>query len=124
MAATNDVASNTGKISFEQTQDNFRMMVTIAKAHGIKVLLASTPPANGYPWRPGLETVAPIRAINAWLKVFAKEVGATWVDYWPVLADAAGGMKSGLATDGVHPTEAGYDAMATVIEPILRANKA
>jgi lysophospholipase L1-like esterase len=29
-------------------------------------------------------------------------------------------MKPGLASDGVHPTEAGYDAMATVIEPILR----
>jgi lysophospholipase L1-like esterase len=29
-------------------------------------------------------------------------------------------MKPGLAYDGVHPSEAGYDAMATVIEPILR----
>lgn len=28
-------------------------------------------------------------------------------------------MKPGLAYDGVHPTEAGYDAMARVIEPIL-----
>jgi lysophospholipase L1-like esterase len=124
MAGTNDIAGNTGKISFEQTQDNFRMMVTLARANHIKVLLASTPPANGYPWRKGLETVAPTRAINAWLKVYAKEVGATFVDYWPVLADPVGGMKPGMAFDGVHPTEAGYDAMATVIEPILKANKA
>jgi lysophospholipase L1-like esterase len=29
-------------------------------------------------------------------------------------------MRSGLASDGVHPTEAGYDAMAGVIEPVLR----
>jgi lysophospholipase L1-like esterase len=37
-----------------------------------------------------------------------------------VLADAAGAMRPGLAYDGVHPTEAGYDAMATVINPILK----
>jgi lysophospholipase L1-like esterase len=28
-------------------------------------------------------------------------------------------MKPGLSYDGVHPTEAGYDAMATVVNPIL-----
>jgi lysophospholipase L1-like esterase len=42
------------------------------------------------------------------------------VDYRRVLDDGTGAMKPGLAVDGVHPTEAGYDAMATVIEPVLR----
>jgi lysophospholipase L1-like esterase len=42
------------------------------------------------------------------------------VDYWRVLDDGTGAMKAGLAIDGVHPNEAGYDAMATVLEPILR----
>ena len=32
-------------------------------------------------------------------------------------------MKPGMATDGVHPTNQGYDLMATVIEPFLRARK-
>ncbi len=54
-----------------------------------------------------------------WLKSFAAATGATWVDYHPVLDDGTGAMKPGLASDGVHPTEAGYDAMATVIDPIL-----
>jgi len=36
-----------------------------------------------------------------------------------VLDDGSGAMKPGFAIDGVHPNEAGYDAMATVIEPIL-----
>jgi lysophospholipase L1-like esterase len=123
MAATNDVAGNTGKITLAQTCDNFRMMTAIAQANGIQVLLASVPPADGFPWREGIETVKPIRAINAWLKSYAKTSGATWIDYWPVLADAKGAMKSGLASDGVHPTEQGYDMMATVIEPFLRARK-
>jgi lysophospholipase L1-like esterase len=123
MAATNDVAGNTGKITLAQTCDNFRMMTAIAQANGIQVLLASVPPADRFPWRPGLETVKPIRAINDWLKTYARPAGATWIDYWPVLADAQGAMKPGLATDGVHPTDQGYDLMATVIEPFLRARK-
>jgi lysophospholipase L1-like esterase len=124
MAGTNDIAGNTGKMTLAQTYDNLRMMTELAQANHIQVLLASVPPANGFPWRPGVETVAPIRAINAWAKDYAKRAGATWVDYTPVLGDAAGAMKPGLASDGVHPTVAGYDAMATVIEPMLRAHKA
>lgn len=123
MAATNDVAGNTGPMTLAQTFDNFRMMTAIAQAHRIAVIIASVPPADRFPWRPGLETVKPIRAINAWLKGYAKTAGATWLDYWPVLADANGAMKPGMATDGVHPTNQGYDMMATVIEPFLRARR-
>jgi lysophospholipase L1-like esterase len=123
MAGTNDIAGNTGKMTLEQSFDNFRMMTQIAQANRVQVLLASVPPANGFPWRPGLDTVRPIRAMNQWLRRYASEAGATFVDYTPVLADADGGMKPGLAVDGVHPTEQGYDMMATVIEPFLRAHK-
>ena len=119
MAGTNDIAGNTGPMTAAMTQDNFRMMSDIARAHGIKVLIASIPPAAAFPWRPGLETRRPIAELNAWLKSFAAATGATWVDYHPVLDDGTGAMKPGLASDGVHPTEAGYDAMATVIDPIL-----
>lgn len=123
MAATNDVAGNTGPITPAQTFDNFRMMTAIAQANRIQVIIASVPPADRFPWRPGLETIKPIREINAWLKSYAKNAGATWIDYWPVLADENSVMKPGMATDGVHPTEQGYDMMATVIEPFLRARK-
>ncbi len=120
MAGTNDIAGNTGPMTAEMSENNFRAMVDIAKWHGIRVLVASIPPAASFPWRPGLETKKPIAELNAWLKRFARESGATWVDYHPVLDDGTGAMKPGLASDGVHPTEAGYDAMAAVIEPILK----
>jgi len=120
MAGTNDIAGNTGPMTAEMSENNVRAMVDIAKRHGIRVLVASIPPAASFPWRPGLETKKPIAELNAWLKRFARESGATWVDYHPVLVDGTGAMKPGLASDGVHPTEAGYDAMATVIEPILK----
>jgi lysophospholipase L1-like esterase len=120
MAGTNDIAGNTGPMTQEMTRDNIRAMTAIAQHHKIKVLLASIPPAASFPWRPGMETLKPIRENNACLKSYAAEIGAIYVDYHPVLADAAGAMRPGLAYDGVHPTEAGYDAMATVINPILK----
>lgn len=119
MAGTNDIAGNTGPMTPEMTEDNFRAMSAIARQYGIKVLLASIPPAAGFRWRPAVETRRPIAALNGWLRGFASETGAVWVDYGSVLDDGSGAMKPGLASDGVHPTEAGYDAMATVIEPIL-----
>lgn len=120
MAGTNDIAGNTGSMTEEATRDNFRAMTMLAKANGIRVILASIPPADKFPWRPGLEVKTPIASLNRWLKGYAAEVGATWVDYHPALADASGAMKPGMAYDGVHPTEAGYDAMAGVLAPVLK----
>jgi lysophospholipase L1-like esterase len=120
MAGTNDIAGNTGPMTAEMTEDNFRAMSDIAQRHGIKVLLAPVPPAARFPWRPEIETRPRIAQLNEWLERLARRTGALWVDYRPVLDDGTGAMKPGLADDGVHPNERGYDAMATVIEPILR----
>jgi len=120
MAGTNDIAGNTGPMTPKMTEDNFRVMSDIARANRIKVLIASIPPAEAFPWRPGLEVKQPIAELNRWLKNYAHSSGATWVDYWPVLNDGTGAMKPGLAVDGVHPTVAGYEAMETVITPILK----
>lgn len=120
MAGTNDIAGNTGLMTKEATRDNFRAMTALAKANGIRVILASIPPADRFPWRPGLDVKTPIASLNRWLKGYAADAGATWVDYHPALADAAGAMKPGMAHDGVHPTEAGYDAMAGVLAPVLK----
>jgi lysophospholipase L1-like esterase len=120
MAGTNDIAGNTGPMTAEMSENNLRAMSDIARRHGIKVLLAPVPPAASYPWKPEVQTRPRIAELNHWLETFARETGATWVDYRAVLDDGTGAMKPGLAYDGVHPSEAGYDAMATVIEPALR----
>jgi lysophospholipase L1-like esterase len=119
MGGTNDIAGNTGPMTPQMSEDNVRAMTDIAQRHGIKVLLASVPPAAKFPWAPGIETRHAIAELNRRLKNVARQSGATWIDYHPVLDDGSGAMKAGLAGDGVHPTEAGYDAMATVIEPVL-----
>lgn len=124
MAGTNDIAGNTGKITLQQSCDNLRMMTELAQANGIKVLLASVPPADHFPWRPGLETVQPIRRINQFQQRYAGRARATYVDYTGALATGAGAMKTGMAYDGVHPTEQGYAAMEAVLTPLLKARNA
>jgi lysophospholipase L1-like esterase len=120
MAGTNDIAGNTGPMTPAQSRDNLAAMAMLAKAHGIRVLIASVPPAASFPWRPGLETVEPIRALNLWAKRYAANIGATWVDYTSAIGTASGGMRPSFAYDGVHPNEAGYDAMVAVVEPVLK----
>jgi lysophospholipase L1-like esterase len=119
MAGTNDIAGNTGAMTAQMTENNFAAMADIARRHGIKLLLAPIPPAASFPWAPQIQARPRIAEINRWLERFARERGAIWVDYWRVLDDGTGAIKAGLAIDGVHPNEGGYDAMATVINPIL-----
>ena len=119
MGGTNDIAGNTGPMTPEMSENNIRAMTDIAQRNGIKVLIASVPPAASFPWAPAIQTRPAIAELNHRLKQLAHETGSVWVDYHPVLDDGTGAMKPGFAVDGVHPTEAGYDAMARVIDPIL-----
>ena len=119
MGGTNDIAGNTGPMTAEMSEANVRAMTDIAQRQGIKVLIASIPPAGNFPWAPGIETRGAIAELNRRLRLLAHRTGTTFVDYHPVLDDGTGAMKPGLSDDGVHPTATGYDAMATIIEPIL-----
>jgi lysophospholipase L1-like esterase len=116
LAGTNDIAGNTGPSTLEMIEDNFESMTEIAKANHIRVVLSSVLPVYDYPWRPGLQPVPKIAALNAWLRSYAESHGAVYLDYFPALADERQGMKSTLASDGVHPTEAGYEVMAPLAE--------
>jgi lysophospholipase L1-like esterase len=111
MAGTNDVAANTGPTSDDEFKNNITAMVDLARANGVKVVLASIPPSNRFSWRPELKPARKIRELNAWLRSFAASRGATYVDYYAVLSDADGGFKPDLTSDGVHPATAGYAAM-------------
>ncbi|HEX3423110.1 MAG TPA: GDSL-type esterase/lipase family protein [Sphingomicrobium sp.] len=119
MGGTNDIAGNTGPMTREMSEDNARAMIDIAQRHGIKVIIASVPPAASFPWAPRIRSRPLIADFNRRLERIARETRATWVDYHSVLDDGSNAMKPGLAVDGVHPTEAGYDAMQRLIEPVL-----
>ena len=112
LAGTNDIAGNTGPSTMEMIESNLRSMAEVAKAHGIRVVMSSVLPVYDYPWRPGLEPAPKIIALNAWIKGYAAKNGSVYLDYHSAMSDSRGGMRDGLSSDGVHPTEAGYRVMA------------
>ena len=119
MAGTNDIAGNTGPTRDAQFQDNIKLMVDLAQAHGIKVILASIPPAKAFYSRPGARPAQRIRAWDDWLRAYARERDLVFVDYYPVLADSEGGLRSDLGSDGVHPSRAGYELMDPLFQAAL-----
>ena len=116
LAGTNDLAGNTGPSTLEMIQDNLASMAELAKANGIRVVLASVLPVYHYPWRPGLEPAGKIVSLNAWMKDYAARNGAVYLDYHTAMADERHGLKAELTYDGVHPNEAGYRVMAPLAE--------
>jgi uncharacterized protein (TIGR02246 family) len=119
LAGTNDIAGNTGPSTIEMIENNLRSMAEVAKAHGIRVVMSSVLPVYDYPWRPGLEPAPKIMALNAWMKDYAAKAGATYLDYHSAMQDERHGMRAGLASDEVHPTEAGYRVMAPLAEKAI-----
>lgn len=120
LAGTNDIAGNTGQMSLQDTENNFIAMTDIAKQNGIRVVLSSLTPAFQYPWRPTIQPVEKISALNAWLKDYAAKNGLIYLDYYSKMVDAKGGMKAGLSHDGVHPNKAGYHIMAPAAERAIQ----
>ena len=116
LAGINDIAGNTGPSTLEMIEDNLASMTELAQSHGIRVVLSSVLPAIDFPWRPGLEPAPKVIALNKWIKDYAAKRGAIYLDYHSAMADANGGMRAGLASDGVHPTEVGYRVMAPLAE--------
>jgi lysophospholipase L1-like esterase len=83
------------------------------------VVLSSITPAFAYPWKPGVKPVDEIRSLNQWLKEFCQRDGDVYLDYYDAMANAEGGMKPGLSSDGVHPTAKGYSIMAPLAEKAI-----
>jgi lysophospholipase L1-like esterase len=120
MGGTNDVAENTGPESDAEIQGYVTSMVELARAHGIKVVLASIPPASDFTWRPGLNPAPRIKRLNTWYQDYARRQGLVYVDYASILATPDGGMKPEFSLDGVHPNAAGYAAMQPLVSAAIR----
>jgi lysophospholipase L1-like esterase len=119
LAGTNDVAGNTGPMTPEMTEDNFRSMIDLARANQIKVIIASITPAADYPWRPGLAPAAKIKTLNDWLQGYCVTRSVTYLDYYSALVGEDGGMKEGTSFDGVHPNAKGYAIMGPLAQAAI-----
>jgi lysophospholipase L1-like esterase len=116
MAGTNNVAGNTGPSSPEDYKNDIRAMVDMARRNHIAVVLASIPPAATFPWRPDLQPLVQIPALNSWLRDYAAKNGLVYIDYYAALVGKGGGMKADLTNDGVHPTTRGYAVMRPLFD--------
>jgi lysophospholipase L1-like esterase len=126
LAGTNDIAGNTGPMTDEEIEGNLASMAELAKAHGIKVVMASItptaayhPPANGAP-QTTQRPMSRIKAINAWMQQYAAANGHVYLDYFTPMLDASGLMKAELTRDDLHPNAAGYAIMGPLAEAAIQ----
>jgi lysophospholipase L1-like esterase len=119
MAGTNDIAGNTGSATPTEIAANIMSMTELALANGIRVVIASVPPAARYSWRPGARAIEPTRELNTILTGYAARIGAVYADYYSRLSDGKGGMLPGFAINEVHPTDTGYQAMEPIAEKAI-----
>jgi lysophospholipase L1-like esterase len=118
-AGSNDLAGAAGPITEGMAAENFMSMAELARAHGIKVVIASVTPVcdcirNLSARRP----TGKILGLNSWLKEYAAKVGAVYLDYYSVLSDGRA-MNKTLTTDGLVPNDAGYEKMAPLAEKAI-----
>ena len=120
-------------MTVDQIQDNLASMAELARAHGIKVVLASLLPvsddkkdANGAALtRTRQRPTATIQALNRWLAEYAAKNAHAYLDYFSATADANGLLRPELNDDGLHPNARGYAVMAPLAEKaIAQATKA
>jgi lysophospholipase L1-like esterase len=115
LAGTNDIAGNGGPTTLENIENNIRSMVELAQAHRIKVILGTVLPAVRYNWRPEIDPVPSIGALNAWIRSYSKSHGIILVDYYSALDDGRHGLAPSDSGDGVHPTPAGFAKMEAAL---------
>lgn len=123
LAGTNDIAFNSGPTTPQAIQDNLASMADLARANGIRVVLASLLPVSddkAGPHAPLLPTQErppeAIRALNQWIAAYARAHGDVFLDYYGAMVDGRGMLKAGLHVDGLHPNAAGYAVMAPLAE--------
>ncbi len=108
LVGTNDIAGNTGPSTPTMIQDNLMAMADLAKANGIRVVMASILPAAAYPWKPGIDPRTEIVALNDWMRETCAREGYVYLDYYSAMVNPEQGMKKELTIDGVHPPAEGY----------------
>ncbi len=119
LAGINDIAQNNGPEKLEDVFGNIVSMVELAKANHIKVVISSVLPAFALPWRPAIDPVPQVAALNDMLKTYADKNKITYLDYFTAMADARKGLPANLSKDGVHPSLDGYKVMEPLAEKAI-----
>lgn len=119
-AGTNDIAGNRGPITLDQIASNIFSMAELAKAHNIRVVLASVLPASSYSWSPSIEPAEKIVQLNNLIKTYAKQNNIVYLDYYSPMVNENKGLKKEYGRDTVHPSIAGYNIMEPLVKEAIK----
>jgi lysophospholipase L1-like esterase len=118
-AGANDLAGAAGPMTQGTAAENFMSMVELAKANGIRVVLASTTPVcDCFKNVTARRSPGKLIGMNAWLKQYAHESGSVYLNYYSALVEGRA-FRRDLTADGVIPNEAGYRVMAALAEKAI-----
>ena len=121
LAGTNDIAGNTGPSSIEMIAHNIISMAELAMINDIKIILCSVLPVYDYTWKPGLNPVGKISALNEIIRDYAQNNGIMYLDYYSSMVDDRKGLTEDYTYDGVHPNKLGYTTMESLLETAIDA---
>ena len=127
LAGTNDIAGNTGPMSLEAIEDNLISMAELARSNNIRVVLSSVLPISDYEktkeGKPIIQSQRRpperIKALNDWMRKYAADSHAIYLDYYSAMVDEKGFLKDELSDDGLHPNQKGYDVMAPLAQQAI-----
>jgi len=120
LAGTNDLAGNTGVETLQNIEDNLSSMSELAKANGIRVVLASvTPICDSLRPQSARRPPQQIVTLNDWIKNYTAKNGFVYLDYYSAMVDGSGMLKQELTSDCLHPNDAGYAVMAPFAEKAI-----
>ena len=119
LAGANDIAGVTGPATRGTISDHIMSMTDLARANGIRVVLASiTPVCDCTTMQTDLRSPRRIADVNAWIKGYAAESGSIYLDYYSAL-ETGRSFRKELTADGLLPNDAGYSVMAPLAEKAI-----
>lgn len=115
-AGSNDLTGLFGPATQPMIAENIMSMVELAKANGIRVVLASlTPVCDCSQKQTAIRPVGKILGINAWLREYAAQTGSVYLNLYSALAEGRA-LKQEYTTDGFRLNDKGYAVLAPVVE--------
>lgn len=116
---TNDIASLFTPGTEALVVDNVRSMIDIAKANGIRVILASiTPVCDCVSDQTTMRPQGKLIGLNGALRDVAADSGSIFLDFYAALVNGRD-FKPALTADGLLPNDAGYAVMAPLAEQAI-----
>lgn len=109
LAGTNDVLQDRPAA---EAASKLGMIVARVRAAGARPVIGTVPPFDRNPQGAA--------ALNRELRRLARARDVPVIDFYSVLVGEGGRYRPGLSRDGLHPSEAGAEAMAKVAAPVLR----